>query len=133
MNAKRYLMAALAVFVFFVVFDFVWHGVLLADIYNETQALWRPEAEWQALYPWTLLLTLAFAALIAFLFTRNYERKGMGEGLRFGLYIGLLIGLMHAGAYFYMPIPFALAGLWFVGGVLWGLGAGVILAALYRA
>jgi MFS family permease len=134
MNVKRYVMAALAAFVFLQAFEFLWHGLLLHDLYYEpTKQLWRPESEMGAFFPVAVAVGLLFAAVVAFIFTRHYENRGPGEGLRFGLYIGLLIGLVMFGFYPYLPIPLGLAVLWFVGGVIEGVGMGLVLALVYRA
>lgn len=132
MNTKRYVLSAVAAYVFMFAFDFVWHGLLLSDQYKATQALWRPEADMGSFFPVAMAVGLALAFLIAFVFTRNYENRGLSEGARFGLYLGVFLGLTAFGIYPYLAMPLGLAAMWFVGGMIKGVGAGMVLALVYR-
>ncbi len=131
-NIPRFLAIILAGFIFVFGFEFVWHGMLLMDHYEATMHLWRPKAEMQAYFPYVLATQLAFVAALAFVFTRNYEGKGLSEGLRFGLALGVLLGIGQFGMYAYMTIPLALAALWFVGAVFEVAGLGLLFALIYR-
>ena len=132
MNTKRYVLAAAAAFVFMFAFEFVWHGLLLNDQYAATQALWRPEADMGTHFPVAMATRLALALVIAFIFTRNYENRGLGEGARFGLLLGAFLGLTSFGIYPYLAMPFGLAAMWFVGGAIEGVGTGLVIALIYR-
>ena len=55
-----------------------------------------------------MLSQLFFSIAFVFLFSKNYEAKGVSEGARFGLYAGLLIATLDIGAYCYLPIPLSL-------------------------
>jgi hypothetical protein len=130
MNTKRFIISSILVFIFVFAFDFVVHGILLKDAYGQTAHLWRPEAEMKM--PFMVMSQVSFSLVIAFLFTRNYEGKGIGEGLRFGLLIGLLIGALQLGTYCYMPIPLCLTLFWVAAETVRGLGAGIVLALSYK-
>lgn len=132
MNIKRYVFAALASFIFVFGFDFIWHGQLLMSTYEQTASLWRPMEDMQAHFSCMLLTQFLLASLISFLFTRHYEGQGIGEGVRFGLIIGLILGVLQAGSYAYMPISLYLAGMWFLCGLLTGLGIGIICSLIYK-
>jgi len=132
MNIKHYIISTVCVFVFFFFFDWMYHGVILMDLYNQTPHLWRSPEAMQALFPMAPLLQLLFAAALTFLFTRHYEARGVGEGVRFGLVTGLLIGVGQLGSYPYMPISLVLAILWFLGALVSITIAGVILSLTYR-
>ncbi len=132
MNTKRYLLSAVAAYVFMFAFDFVWHGLLLNDQYEASQTLWRPEADMGTYFPVALAIGLALAFLIAFIFTRNYENRGLAEGAGFGLFLGVFLGLTAFGIYPYLAMPFGLAALWFVGGMIEGVGTGLVIALVYR-
>jgi hypothetical protein len=132
MNTKRYLASVVAVFVFVALFDHLYHGFLMHDIYEQTASLWRTEAEMMGKMSYMLLSQLAFSAVIAFIFTRNYQSKGIGEGLRFGLYIGLLIASLQIGVYTFMPVPCALVLGWMAAELLKGIGAGILLSLTYK-
>lgn len=132
MNMQRFVLAAIAAFVAMMVFNFLWHGLLLESMYMATTNLWRPQDQMGAFFPWAVAFTLAIGFVLAFLFTRHYEAKGIGEGVRFGFYVGLLMGLLQAGIYPYLAIPALLGVAWFVGGLLQGLAAGTAIALVYR-
>lgn len=132
MNVKRFVLAALGVYVFFFLFGFLWHGVIMQGMYMRTASVWRPEAEMNQFFLWALISRLALAFIIAFIFTRHYEGKGLGEGLRYGAYIGLFMGIMQVGIYPYLPIPLSLAGAWFIGSLIEGIAAGAVLSLIYR-
>ena len=133
MNVKRFALAALAVFVFLQAFGFLWHGLLFGHMYEATQSVWRPTTDMNTYFPVAIAGRFVFAVVVAFIFTRHYESRGLGEGLRFGTYIGLLTGVVSFGFYPYLPIPLTLAIMWFAGNVIEGIGMGLFLALVYRA
>ena len=82
---------------------------------------------------WAIALsTLVQGLALGYIFTRNFEGKGIGEGVRFGL----LIAWFVAGLYllFYAIQPWELAGT-FVAMISDGIGyvgVGVVLSLLYK-
>ncbi len=130
MNIKRYLIAVLATFVAVFATDFIIHGVLLTDLYMKTAQLWRPQEEY--LMSYMFISQLTFTAVFVFIFTRNFEGKGIGEGLRFGFYIGLLFATMNIGMYSYMPIPCSLIVAWIVASIAKGLITGAVTSLVYK-
>jgi hypothetical protein len=132
LNTTRYLLAALAVFIFTFVFDYVVHGNLLLPLYNETPDLWRTAEDMQANFHWALMSQAFMALVITFLFTRNYEGKGTQEGVRFGFYVGLVLAAPQIGMVAWMPISPTLAFLWAAAAIIYGIGTGVVAALVYR-
>lgn len=131
-HLKFYIVTVLFVFAYMFVFDFFWHGLLLKDLYQQTSSVWRDAAEMQSLIPWAIAKQALLACGLAFLFTQNYEHKGLAEGLRFGLIIGVIMTAVNFGMYPYLPIPLVLAGLWALGGFLFGIGLGFVCAIFYK-
>lgn len=132
MNVKRYIITVIAVFVFTFAYDFVVHGVLLADTYKSLENLWRPEAEMQALMPLMAVAQLLLALIFTFIFTRNYEGNGIGEGLRYGLYAGLLLAAPQVASYVWMPVPASLTAIWVGSVIVWGILAGIVVSLVYK-
>lgn len=130
MNKKRYVISVLVTFVFVFLYDFLVHGYLLTDLYNQTAQLWRPEEEYKM--PFMFMSELGFSAVLAYIFTLNYEGKGIGEGIRFGLCMGMFLGAIEIGKYSYMPIPMVLMLSWVLAALLIGLGSGVVLSLVYK-
>lgn len=130
MNKQRYVISVLATFVFVFLYEFLVHGYLLRDLYEQTALLWRPEEEYKMLV--MSMSQLGFSAVLAYIFILHYEGKGIGEGIRFGLYIGMLLGVIELGKYSYMPIPMVLMLSWVLAALLIGLGSGVVLSLVYK-
>lgn len=133
MNVRRLVMAALGLFAFLFVFEYLWHGVGMWGLYKDTASVWRPEEELRRYFGLVVITRLALAFVFVFIFTRNYEGKGLGEGLRYGTYMGLFMGVMQVGIYPYLPIPFSIAALWFVGALLAGILGGAVVSLIYRS
>ncbi len=131
MNVKRFLMAALAVFVVGVVFDYLVHGVALMPAYRALKDVWRPDMEavtW-IMYP----VALVCSVLFVYIFIKGYEGKGVIEGLRFGLFLGTYVSLgMAFGSYVMVKIPLFLAIQWLIAGVLGLMIQGAVAAAIYK-
>jgi len=133
MNMKRFLISVLVAFIFVFVYEWMVHGILLKGIYEATSHLWRPE-EGNAKYMIFLFASqFWFVLMIAFIFTRNYEGKGIKEGLRYGLYMGLLLASIQLGTYCYLPIPITLTLAWMVAAALEGIGIGAVLSLTYKS
>jgi hypothetical protein len=130
MNKQRYVISLFVVFIFVFIFEYLVHGYLLTDLYNQTKELWRPEEEYKMNF--MFMSQLGFSAVLAYIFTLNYEGRGIGEGIRFGLTIGMLLGVIEIGKYGYMPIPMVLMLSWVLASLLIGLGSGVILSLVYK-
>jgi|GEM_PF-147842 len=123
---------SIATFIFIFIFEYLWHGVVLTDLYIQTSDLWRTPAEMQDYFQYAFLTQISLAVLLTFIFGKKYEKRGLMEGARFGLYAGLFIGIMQSASYAYMPVPGALAFLWLVGGILEGIGIGITISAIYK-
>lgn len=132
MNVPRYVGCAIAGFAFTFIFDFLFHGQFLMSTYEQTPELWRSQESMQEFFPVMMMCQFLFAAAFAYIFTLNYEGKGLGEGVRFGLPMGVLIGIGQFTTYAYMPISLNLALMWFGGAVIWVIGLGVIFASIYK-
>ena len=145
-NKSKCLISVVAVFVFIFAYDFLVHGVLLADAYAATASLWRPQAEMQSM----MWMCFVFHGLLAFLFSALYkktvcscdttacstETKGctkstpLTQGICFGAILGSILGVVNGAAYMHLPIPASLAISWFAAYLGQGIGVGVILSCI---
>lgn len=130
MNFKRFIVCVIAVFIFIVAFDYVFHGMALNDLHEKTKDVWRAKEEFK--WPFIFLSEFLFSVFFTFLFTRNFEAKGIGEGLRFGLFIGLVLSSIEVGKYAYLPVPFILITAWIIGSIMQAIGAGILLSLIYK-
>jgi hypothetical protein len=135
MNIGRFVASVIFAFVFIFLFNWVYHGVLLMDTYAATADLWRPMPKDGAMTTYcyfAMVSQFLTAFMLTYIFTCNYEGKGVGEGVRYGLYMGLLLAAIDLGKYAYMPVDFPLVASWMLGSLLTGLGTGAIVAMIYR-
>jgi hypothetical protein len=127
---KRIIVAVLAVFGCWSVLDFFIHGLILGSTYAATPQLWRPMAEMKmGLMHFTVLIT---AAAFVYIYARFVADKGTKTATLYGLIFGIGSGIsMGYGTYSVMPIPYAMAFVWFTGSVveftIGGLVAGLII------
>ena len=129
---KRLICGTIAAAVVMFVFEWFFHGTYMMPMYEETQSAWRSFEEMQQFSPvWCVSMKLAMGAALAWLFSRNYEAKGMSEGFRFGLYVGVVIGLVQLYSYFYLPVPLGIPLSWLAGWILEGILVGLALAYTY--
>jgi hypothetical protein len=125
------ILAAVAVFVTWEILDFVVHGVILKSAYAATANLWRPEDE---MIMWVMFVAV-FIAAVAFVavFDRFFARKNARTGLGYGVWFGVGAGVsMGYGTYAVMPIPYAMAVTWCLGGIVEGALGGLVLGAILR-
>ncbi len=133
MNTKRFVLGSFAVFVFFFLYEWLVHGVILAGWYQEGLNLLRPESQMSAFAAWMILghLILAFGFCLVFL--KGYEGKGVSEGVRYGIYVAFAFGIstyLVNYAVFPHPGPWVLA--WIIGTIVQMMVGGAIIAAIYK-
>jgi hypothetical protein len=128
---KRFVLAVLAVFVAWSVLDFVIHGLILPATYEATAALWRPREEMRMglMSVVVLISSIAFVAIYAWLVGEKTSKNGLLYGLLFGIAVGVGVGY---GSYAVMPIPYRLALTWFLGSVVEGAAAGLLVGAIVK-
>ncbi|TAL37064.1 MAG: hypothetical protein EPN93_06460 [Spirochaetes bacterium] len=131
MNVKKYLFASAAVFVAFQVLDFIFHGLIMSDIYKGLSGLWRPD---MMSYMWIFYLGgVVLALTFTYIFVKGYEGKGIMEGVRFGIVAGLFMYVVGMfGQYAMYPIPFSLALYWFLYGMVQFVIGGIIASLIYK-
>ena len=132
MNRKRLLLTIVVAFVVVFAVDFIYHGILLKGIYNETASLWRSELAMRSMMQWMLLGQALLAVMYVLIFRKGYEGKGVAEGVRFGLYLGAFMAAPNFGWYTVLPIPFTLALLWILGCFIQAIAVGVATSFIYR-
>ena len=129
----KYILATVLTFIGVWAYEFLLHGVLLADIYHATADVWRNPQQMQELFPFMFAFQLAFAATFVKLFAwRAGAAITVSDGVQFGIHIGVVLGVLQAAAYPYLPIPLTLAAIWALGMMLECIVLGTICGAVYR-
>lgn len=121
---KKIILAILAVFVSWSVLDFVIHGVILGSAYAATPQLWRPMSEMKMglMYFTVLVAAAAFVYIYAQFITDRGVKTAVLYGLAYGIGAGIVMGY---GTYSVMPVPYAMAFVWFAGSVVEFVVAGL--------
>lgn len=132
MNNQRYLIAGIGAAIFMFIYGWVVQGILLSDFWaaNMPAGSMRPDDE---VMLWAIAVSCLLQGLaLGYIFVKGYEGLGIGEGFRFGLLIAWFIFAMYIMWYALSPMT----NIGFVVGVLTDgimyIGAGVVLAALYK-
>lgn len=128
---KKIALSVIAVFVAWSVLDFLIHGVILKSAYEATANLWRPMNEMKMNVMHIAVLITAFS--FAWIYVRMISNKSIAAGIKFGLWWGLGAGVsMGYGTYSVMPIPYLMALIWFLGSLLEGAVAGLIVGGIVK-
>jgi hypothetical protein len=127
---KKVFIGFVVTFILLELLDILVHGVILMNAYQATQSVWRPDMMQKM---WILhIVKIVVAFLVALIFSKGYEGKGIIEGLRYGLYMGLLMSVgMAYGTYAMIAIPYSLALQWFIYGVIEYVIVGAALALVF--
>lgn len=126
---KRSLIAAVGVFVAWMLLDIIAHRFFLAPIYEATASLWRPFDEMNVVLIYTV--TVVLIGVVIGIYSLLVRPKSPGAGLVLGSLVGLALGISSGfGTFVHMPIPLSLAWGWFIAGWLKGLVAGGIVGAV---
>lgn len=132
---RGFILPALALAVIIFAFEWMFHGVLMMDLYSQTASMWRPEAEMKSFFPVCLTRVAVQALLITCLYKMVCKSSDCGgscpkKGAKFGVKIGALLGITHFGYYAYLPIPAAMAIYWLVGYIILGAILGLALSCM---
>jgi len=88
---KKFFIAWGAIFIVWMVGNFVVHGLLLHGDYAQLPSLFRPDPEAQRLFPLMLLAHVILAAAFVWIYARGAEAKPwLLQGIRFGVAVALL-------------------------------------------
>lgn len=133
MNAKKFIIASIAVFIFIFIFELLFHGMYLKSTYEQTASLWRPEAEMKDFMVWLTLGQIIFSIGFVALFTKAFKRGGIVEGIVYGLLLAIIFVGNLLIWYAVAPYPTSLLINWIVGTVIEMILAGIIVAFIYQS
>jgi hypothetical protein len=132
MNAKKFLLAFIAAFIFIFLWGWLYNGVILKSVYAETPGLWRPQAETISLFHWIIL----GQAVLVFAFIVIYAAGFSGGGVAAGVRLGVMVEIMAIGArmmvYAVQPIPAKNIVYSSLGGFVEMIVIGAIVGAIYK-
>ena len=128
---KRIILGGLAVFVAWMILDYVIHEVILSGAYASVADVWRPMEEMKRGLGSFVGLTSALA--FSLLYGKFVGCKSQKTGIQFGLLFGFIIGIgMGYGTYALIPIPYVVALTWFLGTTVEGGVAGLLVGTIVK-
>ena len=131
MNIKRFLLAGFSAFVFIFVYEFLVHGFLMMDFYEQTTEVWRPEDETNMLV--MILSQFLFAIAIAFFYPIvGMDTEECKKGFPFGFGLGLVVATPQLATYCYLPIPLTISLLWVLIEFIKTVLASLIISRVYN-
>lgn len=133
MNAKKFIIASIAVFIFIFIFEFLFHGIYLKSTYEQTANLWRAQEAMKTYMIWLTLGQIIFSIGFVALFTKAFKRGGIIEGIVYGLLLAIIFVGNLLIWYAVAPYPTNLLINWIVGTVIELILAGVIVAFIYQS
>lgn len=131
MNIARLIIAIVVLYFLLWGEAMLFYDVLLAGPLASAAALMQSEST-QAAMPYHMAVYAVMVALFCYIFTKNYEGRGVGEGIRFGLLLGgfaatvEFIWASSAGLSLTTALLVALVAV-----VMWAI-AGAVLALIYK-
>lgn len=117
MSIKRSMLSVVLIFVVAMVWNGLFHIVLIADQNEMIASLRRPDMSEKMLL--SLFITIGMATLFVVSYNKWRRSGTLIESLIHGIFFSVLAGvLVNANQYLVYPIPGMLAVLWFLGGLV---------------
>jgi len=134
MNAKKYLIAVIVVFVVYSGLAYVIHEVLLKDDYEAVRHVFRNPQELLRLMPLVYLGNLILALALCLLYAKGYEpgKNWIDQGLRFGLTVGTLLVPVALTQYVVYPVTGMVTIKWILFGYFQVLVSSLVAASIYH-
>lgn len=134
MNAKKYLIAVIVVFVVYSGLAYVIHEVLLNDDYVAVRHVFRSPEEFLRLMPLVYLGNLILALALCLLYAKGYEpgKNWIGQGVRFGLMVGTLLAPVALTQYVVYPVTGMVTIKWILFGYFQVLVSSLVAASIYH-
>ena len=130
-NQKKLWLTTFVVFVWFYLFDWLFHGMFMKETYMATSQFWRSETEMMSYMPWMVFGHFFLALMFTFIFTKGYEHKGTAEGFRYGFYVSLFFNAPLLIWYAVMPYSLNMTLMWIAANFVKFIVGGLITSKTY--
>ena len=128
---KRVLLSSLLILIVWILIDLVLHNHVLAPLYAQDPALWRPLT--QMSIPLVFLARFVLLGTFVATFAWLIRPRTLGTGVAFGALMGLTLGVaVGLGTYIHSPVPINLAWGWFWAAMAKSLAGGVVVGLLIK-
>lgn len=126
---KKIILTTLAVFVAWLILDYVIHFLILKPSYEATTFLWRPMTEMKT--GLLLIVSILVSLLFVVIYARLISPKNLQTAISFGVLYGLASGIsMSYGSYSFLPIPYNIVLIWFLGILVKAIVAGLLVGLI---
>lgn len=131
MNVRRFSLAALAIFLFALLWNALVHLVILREANTALAAIARAGSERSLALSLLQTAGLSVVFVLSYVWSRHAGtlKGGLAHGALFGVLAGLLVDLNQ---YILYPVPGSLAATWFAFGFVEFCIYGMLAASLYR-
>lgn len=115
MNIKRFFLAAIAVYLFILLYNWLFTDLILTGIYTQIAHILHLDLtqrtdEFRHIMPYTT--HIIFSLALVCLYAKGFDRKTIGSGLLFGLLIALIVCSISFILFSSLPIPTHLMIAW---------------------
>lgn len=131
-NKKSAWITSIVVFIFIFISDFIIHGNILKNAYEQTAHLWRTEQAMQDYFLWMLLAQFLIAKFFTLLYARGCENGGVKEALRFACFIAPFAIAPYFIQYAVIPLPASILWAWVGFGIVQIFGAAAVAGLVYK-
>ena len=99
MNIKRFFLAAIAVYLFLLLYNWLFTDLILTGIYTQIANILHLDLAKQTdtfrrIMPH--LTHVVFALALVCLYAKGFDRKTIGSGLLYGLLVAFIVACVHA-------------------------------------
>jgi hypothetical protein len=129
---KRFIVAFFAAYIFIFVWGWLLTGVLLKDIYTQTQNLWRPPSETMSLFHWIIIGEAVLVLAFVMIYASGFAGGGVAAGVRLGVMLEIAAIGMRLVMYAVQPFPGKLIVYGSVSGLIEMIIVGAIVGAIYK-
>jgi hypothetical protein len=133
MNRKSYIIASIVVGIVAWILDFLLHGLILADAYQQNVALFG-SMEQMTKYMWlSPVAYFSYSFVAGYIYIKWMDAGGLMEGLHFGTCMAILLAVPRfcfEVMYFPYPKIFDIANL--IQGLIKFILMGIIFAVMYK-
>ena len=129
---KRFIIAFIASFIFIFLWGWFYNGVLLKDVFAETQSIFRPREEIMSLFHWIIIGQAGLALSFVMIYATGFAGGGIAAGVRLGIMLEILAVSARCAIYATQPFPAKFLVLVSVGGFIEMIVTGLIVGAIYK-
>jgi hypothetical protein len=132
MNWKKFSAAFIAAFIFMFLWGWLFNGVFMKGVYEQTSTLWRGQDEMMIRMPWLIIGLAILTFAIVLIFASGFAGGGIAAGIKLGIMLEILAFGARLMMYYLQPFPGKLIAYWTVGGLIEMMVAGAIIGAIYK-